>query len=371
MILSVENGCFAYKNSKDKLLLENINFSVEPGDFVAILGPNGAGKTTLLRCIMGFLKWKSGKSTLDGVDIRSISHKKLWKDIAYVPQAKTTVAAYTVEEMVLLGRSSHFGMLSMPKEKDLEIVNRVMDEMNLTRFAKKKCSQLSGGELQMVLIARALVSEPKILILDEPESNLDFKNQLLILDTMTKLSNQGISCIFNTHYPTHALQRANKAFLLSKSGKYLFGETREVITEENIEKAFGVKAVIGEIETPSNVLKDVIPLEITNTSDLDVLLDKSELSDERKVAVVSIIAEDSSISDKINKLIGQNKKYIIGRMGMPYEEKGISIINVTLDAPEHAIQSLVTQLGHLSGVSVKAIYSQVDFKEEKGCEKVE
>ena len=96
MILSVENGCFSYKHSKDNLL-ENINFSVGPGDLVAILGPNGAGKTTLLRCIMGFLKWNSGKSTLDGENIRDIPHKKLWKDIAYVPQAKSTVAAYTVE----------------------------------------------------------------------------------------------------------------------------------------------------------------------------------------------------------------------------------------------------------------------------------
>ena len=186
MILSVENGCFSYKHSKDNLL-ENINFSVEPGDLVAILGPNGAGKTTLLRCIMGFLKWNSGKSTLDGENIRDIPHKKLWKDIAYVPQAKSTVAAYTVEEMVLLGRSSHFSMLSLPKEQDLEIVHKVMDEMNLTKFTHKKCSQISGGELQMVLIAGALVSEPKILILDEPESNLDFKNQLLILDTMLSL----------------------------------------------------------------------------------------------------------------------------------------------------------------------------------------
>ena len=337
MILSVENGCFSYKHSKDNLL-ENINFSVEPGDLVAILGPNGAGKTTLLRCIMGFLKWNSGKSTLDGENIRDIPHKKLWKDIAYVPQAKSTVAAYTVEEMVLLGRSSHFSMLSLPKEQDLEIVYKVMDEMNLTKFAHKKCSQISGGELQMVLIARALVSEPKILILDEPESNLDFKNQLLILDTMTKLSNQGISCIFNTHYPTHALQRANKSFLLSKSGKYLFGETREVITEKNIERAFGVK------------------------SDMDILLDRDEISTERKVAVVSIITDHSDVSEKINKLLSKNKKYIIGRMGMPYEDRGISIINVTLDAPEYVIQTLVSQLNFLQGVSVKAIYSQVEFK---------
>lgn len=368
MILSVENGCFSYKTSKDRLLLENISFSVEPGDLVAILGPNGAGKTTLLRCIMGFLKWSSGKSTLDGKDIRHIPHKELWRDIAYVPQAKSTVAAYTVEEMVLLGRSSHFGMLSMPKKEDLEIVHRVMEEMNLMRFRDKKCSQISGGELQMVLIAKALVSEPKILILDEPESNLDFKNQLLILDTMTKLSNQGISCIFNTHYPTHALQRANKAFLLSKSGKYLFGKTREVITEENIEKAFGVKAVIGEIETPSNILKDVIPLAITNTSDLDTLLDKKELSNDKKVAVVSIINRDPDNSDKINKLIGKQKKYIIARMGMPYDEKGISIINVTLDAPEHIIQTLVSELGLLFGVSVKAIYSQENLEDMRGEE---
>ena len=358
MILSVENGCFSYKNTKDRTLLKDISFSVEPGDLVAILGPNGAGKTTLLRCIMGFLKWNSGKSMLNGEDIRTIPHKRLWNDIAYVPQAKSTVAAYTVEEMVLLGRSSHFGMLSMPKKEDIEVVHRVMEEMNLTKFANKKCSQISGGELQMVLIARALVSEPKILILDEPESNLDFKNQLLILDTMTKLSSQGISCIFNTHYPTHALQRANKAFLLSKSGNYLFGETREVITEENIEKAFGVKALIGEIETPSNVLQDVIPLKIANNGKMDSLLDKKSLSEEKKVAVISIICKDSNVTDRINKIIGENKKYIIARMGMPYEEKQMSIINVTLDAPEYIIQSLVSKLGFLSGVSVKAIYSQ-------------
>ena len=148
MILSVENGCFSYKNSKDKLLLEDINFSVEPGDLLAILGPNGAGKTTLLRCIMGFLKWSSGKSTLDGENLRNIPNKKLWNNIAYVPQAKSTVAAYTVEEMVLLGRSSHFSMLSLPKEEDLEIVHKVMEEMNLTRYAHKKCSQIVVGNFK-------------------------------------------------------------------------------------------------------------------------------------------------------------------------------------------------------------------------------
>lgn len=358
MILSVENGCFSYKKSNNKkLLLENINFSVNSGDLVAILGPNGAGKTTLLRCIMGFLKWTKGRSTLDNQDIRNISYKKLWAEIAYVPQAKSTTSAYTVEEMILLGRSSHFSLLSMPKDEDIKKVHQVMEEMNLLKYRDKKCSEISGGELQMVLIAKALASEPKILILDEPESNLDFKNQLIILDTMSKLSQNGISCIFNTHYPVHALQRANKSFLLSKSGEYLFGETEDVITEENIEKAFGVKAIIGEIETPSNILQDVVPLSIT-TIDNDSDFNMRSVKDERKVAVISIVTTDASLSDKINMIIHNNKKYVIGRMGMPYADKGVFIINITLDAPEYIIKSMISKLNLLRNISVKAIFAQ-------------
>ena len=181
MILSVEKGCFSYKRDKDNLLLKNISFKAQPGDLVAILGPNGAGKTTLLRCIMGFLNWNSGQSCLDGKDIRTIPYRQLWRSLAYVPQAKQTTAAYTVEEMILLGRSSHFNILSRPKAEDVDKAYEIMERLHISKLAKKKCSEISGGELQMVLIARAMAAEPQILILDEPESNLDFRNQLLIL----------------------------------------------------------------------------------------------------------------------------------------------------------------------------------------------
>lgn len=264
MILSVEKGCFSYKQNKDKLLLNNISFTASPGDIVAILGPNGAGKTTMLRCIMGFLHWNSGQSLLDGKDITSIPYKQLWRSLAYVPQAKHTAAAYTVEQMILIGRNSYFGMFSKPQAKDMDKVHEIMEKLHILKLAKKKCSEISGGELQMVLMARALAAEPEILILDEPEANLDFRNQLLILNTMSEIASSGMTCIFNTHYPAHALQRANKALLLSEKGNYVFGDVDSVITEANIELAFGVKAVIGEIKTPEGIIKDVVPLRVIN-----------------------------------------------------------------------------------------------------------
>jgi iron complex transport system ATP-binding protein len=307
MKLLVNNGCFSYHKSDKQLLLDHINFETNDGDLLAILGPNGAGKTTMLRCIMGFLKWSNGESLLDGKNICTISHRELWKTIAYIPQAKNTTFAYTVEEMVL--------------------------------------------------IARALAAEPKILVLDEPESNLDFKNQLLILETMSELANQGITCIFNTHYPAHALQRANKAMLLCKDGRFLFGDTRSVITEKNIETAFGVKAVIGEIETQSHILQDVLPLSVSTDEYLGEIMEKGKKSSERKIATIAILAKNQQIADRINSLLSDYSHYIIGRMGMPYPDGNIYIINVTMDAPYHIVESLSSKLGMLRDVSIKAIYA--------------
>ena len=208
MTLTVQNGSFSYK--KGTALLENISLEAERGDVLAILGPNGAGKTTLLRCMLNLCRWKKGQTLLDGRDVRAIPARTLWQMISYVPQAKTAASSCTVE--------------------------------------------------QMVLIARALAAEPQVLILDEPESNLDFKNQLLVLDTMQSLARAGLTCVFNTHYPAHALRRANKALLLGRNGKSLFGSTQDVVTEQNISDYFGVRAVIGSIETPDGAYADVIPV---------------------------------------------------------------------------------------------------------------
>ncbi|MHC1721522.1 MAG: TM1266 family iron-only hydrogenase system putative regulator [Clostridiaceae bacterium] len=357
MILSVENGAFSYRQEKERMLLKNINFNAQPGDLIAILGPNGAGKTTLLRCIMGFLHWKSGRSCIDGKDIRSIPYKQLWQSLAYVPQSKQTTASYTVEQMVLLGRSSHLGMFSPPGAEDMEKAHEIMARLHILKLAGKKCTEISGGELQMVLMARALAAEPKILILDEPESNLDFRNQLLVLETMSELAAKGMTCIFNTHYPAHALQRSNKAFLLSEKGDYVFGDVNNVVTEHNIESAFGVKAIIGEIETQGNILQDVVPLRISNRRMEGKAMVHDICCTEQQLAVISIIAGNYYIAEKINNLLHEHGQYIVGRMGMPYRDCGVHIINVTLDAPLNVLQSLVNRLNILPDVNVKTTYA--------------
>lgn len=355
MRLKVENGTFSYE--KGRKIFENINFSVDSGEILAILGPNGAGKTTMLRCITGMLRWKDGKSTLDDENIAEMSAKKLWSRMAYVPQAKGVTSSYTAFEMVLLGRSSHLNAFSAPKKADIKKAEEVMELLGITHLASKKCSQISGGELQMVLIAKALAAEPQVLILDEPESNLDFKNQLVVLDAMTNLAHNGMTCVFNTHYPAHALQRANKSLILSRGGDYVFGDTAIVVNEENIQKAFGVHAVIGEIETKENILKDVIPLRISQPEKKNVALKDNG----RSIAAITIIANDNEMADKINGLFHEYNEMMIGRMGMPYKECGLYIINVTLDGPEEEIMKLSHRLNVLPGVSVKTTFAKGDF----------
>ncbi len=352
MILSVENGRFGY--IKDVPVIKDISFSAKAGEILAILGPNGAGKTTLLRCTMGFLSWTGGKSTLDGQDIRTIPKRTLWQKIAYVPQAKSAAVALSAEEMILLGRSSHLGLFEEPKKGDREKVREIMSRLGIEKLSGKLCNQISGGELQMVLIARALAAEPEILILDEPESNLDFKNQLLVLDTISGLAASGKTCIFNTHYPAHALQRAGKSLILDKNGNALFGDTASVVTEANIERAFGVKAVIGEVETDKKTMKDIIPLSLaTGAGQMERNAGGEQL------AVISIAAKREA-AERINALLHEYSALVVGRMGMPYKKYDVNIINLTLDGPKEELTMLTARLGAIDGVSVKTVYVEKD-----------
>lgn len=240
MELKVVNGTFRYK--KD-LVLNNINITVNDGDVLAILGPNGVGKTTFLKCMMSLLKWEQGETLIDGTNISG--HKDLWKKVAYVPQAKSLPFGYTLEEIIVFGRSAHIGNLSKPSEQDLVLAREVMELLQIVHLKDQLCNQVSGGELQMALIARALIAKPKVLILDEPESNLDFKNQLIILETIQLLAlKYNLTCIFNTHYPSHALKISNKSLLIAKNGKSYFGDSREMISQEKMEEIFNVRVAV-------------------------------------------------------------------------------------------------------------------------------
>ena len=265
MRLRTEKASFSYdkKNKSDgRYIFNDVNISLETGKVMAILGPNGSGKTTFLRCLMGMLRWTSGSSFFDDRDTATLSSKEFWSKVSYVPQQRMASTSFTAFENVLLGRSGQVNFFGTPKKSDIEATERIMDELGIIKFGNRACDSLSGGEFQMVLIAKALVSEPELLILDEPESGLDFRNQLIVLDTMDKLKEKGISCIFNTHYPKHALQKADCSLILGRD-KHFFGKTDEIVNEETIEDVFGVKAVISEMQVDGEIIKNIVPMYVT------------------------------------------------------------------------------------------------------------
>ena len=261
MGIEVCAGSFSY--SKDKTVLADVSFCAGEGEIIAILGPNGAGKTTLLKCMLGFIPWEKGITRLDGQDIKSYKGTALWRRIAYVPQAKDPVMAYKTQDMVLLGRSPYLGNFAVPGKKDKEIAMHAMEQAGITHLIGKSCGQISGGELQLVLIARALAAQPEYLILDEPESGLDFRNQIVVLDLLHRLSSeQGLTVIINTHYPDHALRISDHALLLSGNGMNLFGRTKSILTQEHMRNAFGVDIAISDNQIEGQTYTAVIPLRL-------------------------------------------------------------------------------------------------------------
>ncbi|MBQ8829787.1 MAG: ABC transporter ATP-binding protein [Burkholderiaceae bacterium] len=238
MQFQVKNGYFSYGNHE---VLHGIDFTFDCQGVMSILGRNGAGKTTLLKCMLGLQHWTQGQTLINGFDITKIASKKFWSEIGYVPQAKMPSFSYSVQELVVLGRNVHIGNFAQPGRKDWEIVEESLELVGIAHLKNKLCNQISGGEYQLALVARALVSQPKLLILDEPESNLDFKNQLRILKVITKLTQEKkIGAIINTHFPAHALEISSKALLMLPGNRSLFGPTQEILTEKNLTKSFGI-----------------------------------------------------------------------------------------------------------------------------------
>ena len=186
MILEIQDGCFAYPRQKE--ILHDINLKLKEGHILAVLGPNGIGKTTLLKCMIGLQPWSSGCSLLKGKNIREMSAKEIFRTISYIPQTHGFSFSYTGLEMVIMGRSSHLGLFQQPGEKEIEMAESLMEKNGITHLMSKDCNHMSGGELQMVLIARALINDPELIILDEPETGLDFHNQILVLNMIEKLA---------------------------------------------------------------------------------------------------------------------------------------------------------------------------------------
>ena len=231
----VENGAFYRGN---KVIFSEMTFEIDYREILAILGCNGVGKTTLIQCCMGFLKWKRGQSYLQNQPISLMSSKELFSKIAYIPQAKNLNIGLSVLDMVLLGcnTSIHF----CPKKEHIEKAKLTLETLGIFHLHHQTCDCLSGGELQMVAFARALINNPSLVILDEPESNLDFKNQHKILNTLQQLKDNGKSIIINTHYPQNAQKLADKVLIMHKQKPHILGD-KSLINRMQLGRSFEVE----------------------------------------------------------------------------------------------------------------------------------
>jgi len=220
-------------------VLRDINLEIHGGKLVFLLGPNGAGKSTLLKCLAGILPYE-GSIKLYDRELREIPRQELSKLVGYIPQM-TEIAYLTVFDVVLTGRRPHFDW--GPSKKDLEVVWEVLRSLNIDHLAFRNLSELSGGELQLAMIARALAQEPKIMLLDEPTSNLDLKNQVLVLRKVREIIESGMVsiAIISTHDVNLAASYADEIVLLKEGSIKSFGPVSEVLREDVISEAYGIK----------------------------------------------------------------------------------------------------------------------------------
>lgn len=238
-----------------KTVLKNVKFSIKTGEAICLLGPNGIGKTTIFKTILGFIPIISGDIEIDGVDISKYSASQLATHIAYVPQAKGYAYQYSVLDMLLMGRSIHIGKFSSPAKSDIEFAEHVLKEMGLWEYRNRLYNELSGGEQQIVLVARAVVQDTDFILMDEPASNLDFNNESKLLETIKKLTTSGKGILMISHSPSHAFLCCSKAILLSRDREIKFGTVEEIITTENLSDAYGVPVAVLTDTRDDKILK--------------------------------------------------------------------------------------------------------------------
>lgn len=238
MLLELQNVHGGYGK---KEIVKGVDCHADHGDILCLAGPNGCGKTTLFRLILGSLPLSAGHIFIDGTDIQTLSPKERANLIAYIPQYHTPIFSYTALDVVLMGRASHFSAFEMPKSIDRQAAFDALEKVNALHLANQSYTSLSGGQRQLILIARAICQSAKILIMDEPASSLDYANQQRLANVIRALAQNGYCIVMSTHSPEH-LASLGSLVLLMKDGKSAtFGTSSQVITPENLKLVYGIE----------------------------------------------------------------------------------------------------------------------------------
>lgn len=236
MSVLIQNLYFSYG---ENLVLQDVSLSAEYGEFISVLGPNGVGKSTLFRCILGLLQPSSGSIYIDGNPISTMSAAQLARKIAYIPQSHNPVFNFSVLDMVLMGTTAQLGSFESPKQKHIQQAETALEQLGIFHLRDRGYGNISGGERQLALIARAMAQQAKILIMDEPSANLDFGNRLRVMQTVRALTHEGYTVIQSTHDPDQAYRYSHKILALHNGGVLAWGTPAKTITGSVISKLYG------------------------------------------------------------------------------------------------------------------------------------
>lgn len=239
MIISVNELTYEYE--KGSPVLEDISFNLDKGDILSVIGQNGAGKTTLFKCLLGQMHPDKGSISIDGIDVSKASRREIAGKVAYIPQLCTGTFDYSVFDTVLMGTAASLSPLSLPGKSQLEAATDAIEMIGIEKLSNRKMSHISGGEKQLVYIARALAQRAKVLIMDEPTSALDYGNQIRVMNTVTNLSRQGYTILISMHNPKAAIKYSTKTLAIMDKKVKAFGDAKEIITEEFINELYNIE----------------------------------------------------------------------------------------------------------------------------------
>lgn len=258
MMLEVEGLRVGYGK---KEIVHGVSFQAHAGEFVCVIGANGCGKTTMLKSLLGLLKPFDGNVRLDGVETLAMSERERARHFAYIPQAHMPPFPFSVADVVIMGRTPYINRLAVVAPDDRRIAYGAMEQLGIGHLAERSYTQLSGGQQQLVLIARAIAQQPGFLVMDEPTASLDFGNQQMVLKRMKKLTEGGMGVLMVTHDPDHALFCADRVIAMQEGRVIADGTPDEVMTDACLRTIYDTSARIIEVEVePGVVSKVCVPL---------------------------------------------------------------------------------------------------------------